>query len=68
MPGYFYTARRFVFMNFVKGMVTGLLVGSAVTMLADPISDRQRHKMQKKTEGIFKNIGGAIDNALDMFK
>ncbi len=55
-------------MNFVKGMVTGLLVGSAVTMLADPISDRQRHKMQKKTEGIFKNIGGAIDNALDMFK
>lgn len=55
-------------MKFVKGMVTGLLVGSAVTMLADPISDRQRHKMQKKTEGFFKNIGGALDNMLEIFK
>ena len=41
-------------MGFIKGMITGLLVGSAVTMIADPISDRQRHKMQKKTEGFFK--------------
>ncbi len=55
-------------MNFVKGMVTGLLVGSAVTMFADPISDRQRHKMQKKTEGLFKNVGCALDNAISMFK
>lgn len=55
-------------MNFVKGMITGLVVGSAVTMLTDPISDRQRHKMQKKTEGLFKNIGCALDNAITMFK
>lgn len=55
-------------MNFVKGMITGLLVGSAVTMFADPVSDRQRHKMQRKTEGLFKNIGDALDNAITMFK
>ncbi len=55
-------------MGFVKGMITGLLVGSAVTMLTDPISDRQRHKMQKRTEGFFRNIGGALDNAMGIFK
>lgn len=55
-------------MNFVKGMITGLVVGSAVTMLTDPISDRQRHKMHKKTEGFFKNIGCAVDHALDMLR
>ena len=55
-------------MGFVKGMITGLLVGSAVTMFADPVSDRQRHKMQRKTEGFFRNIGGALDNAVSIFK
>lgn len=55
-------------MNFVKGMITGLVVGSAVTMLTDPISDRQRHRIQRKTEGFFRNIGCAIDNALDMLR
>lgn len=55
-------------MSFLKGMLTGLLVGSAVTMIADPISDRQRHKMQRKTEGFFKNIGCALDHAVDVFR
>lgn len=55
-------------MGFLKGMITGLLVGSAVTMIADPISDRQRHKMQKKTEGFFRSIGSGIDNALDFLR
>lgn len=55
-------------MNFVKGMIAGLVVGSAVTMLADPVSDRQRHKLQKKTEGFFRSIGCALDNAIDMLR
>lgn len=55
-------------MGFIKGMITGLLVGSAVTMIADPVSDRQRHKMHKKTEGFFKSIGCALDNAIDVFR
>lgn len=55
-------------MGFIKGMITGLLVGSAVTMIADPISDRQRHKMQKKTEGFFRKLGSSIDNALDILR
>ena len=45
---------------------TGMVVGAAVTMMADPISDKQRRKFVKKTEGVFRNLGGIIDNAMDM--
>ncbi|MBQ2663291.1 MAG: hypothetical protein IJH36_08670 [Clostridia bacterium] len=52
--------------GFLKGMATGLVVGAAATMVFDPISDRERKKLAKKTEGIFKNIGSVIDTAVDM--
>jgi gas vesicle protein len=52
--------------GFLKGMATGLVVGAAVTMMTDPISERQRKKIMKKTEGVFRNIGGVIDTALDI--
>lgn len=54
-------------MGFIRGMATGLILGAAATMLVDPVSDRQRHKMMKKTEGVFRNIGGIIDNAMGIF-
>ena len=54
--------------TFVKGMTTGLVVGAAVAIFADPMSDRQHNKMRKKTHGIFKNLGGILDNAIDMIK
>lgn len=53
--------------NFIKGMAAGLVLGACATMLVDPVSDRQRHKMHKKTEGIFRSIGNIIDTATDMF-
>ncbi len=53
--------------GFLKGMATGLVVGAAVTMITDPMTERDRHKIAKKTEGIFKNIGSVIDTTLDMF-
>ena len=53
--------------SFIKGMAAGLILGAAATMLCDPVSDRQRHKLMKKTEGVFKNIGGIIDTAIGIF-
>ena len=50
----------------MRGMATGLLVGACVTMVVDPISDKQKRKMQKKTEGVFKNIGNIIDSAISI--
>ena len=54
--------------GFLKGMATGIAVGAAVAMFADPLTDRQRHRLHKKTEGVFKTVGSMVDNAIDMMK
>ncbi len=54
------------YMSFGKGLAVGMALGAAGILFADPLSDRQRHKLHKKTEGIFKSIGGMIDAAMDM--
>lgn len=52
-------------MRYIKGMATGLLVGATVALLFDPITDRQRRRMHKKTTYAFKRMGNALDSALD---
>jgi len=52
--------------GFVKGIAAGVLLGACVTMMIDPISDKQRRKLQKKTEGVFRSIGNIIDNAISI--
>ncbi len=54
--------------SFAKGIAAGLVVGAAVASFIDPLSDRQKHKLQKKTQGVFKNIGGMLDTAMDIMK
>lgn len=54
--------------GFLGGMTAGLVVGAAMTMLMDPVSDRQRHKLQKKTEGVFRSIGSVIDTAMEIIR
>ncbi|MBR6729172.1 MAG: hypothetical protein IKL80_03330 [Clostridia bacterium] len=48
-------------MSFIGGIVAGALVGSAITMVLDPISDRQRKKLFKGTHSVFKTIGTVLD-------
>ena len=54
--------------SFAKGIAAGLIVGAAVVSFLDPISDKQKHKLQKKTQGVFKNLGGMLDTAMDIMK
>lgn len=54
--------------GFIGGITAGLLLGAAVTMVFDPVSDRQRHKLQKKTEGVFRSIGSVIDTAVEIMR
>lgn len=54
--------------GFLKGVAAGMVVGAAVTMLADPVTDKQRHKIKKKTEGVFRSIGSVIDTAVDIMR
>ena len=54
--------------GFATGMAAGLIVGAASAKLIDPISQRQKNKLRKKTRGIFKSVGSVIDTAVDIIK
>ena len=54
--------------GFAAGMAAGLIVGAASAMLIDPISDRQKTRLRKKTRGIFKSVGSVIDTAVDIIR
>ena len=51
----------------IKGSLVGFSVVAAVGVMTDPLSDRERRKISKKTEGIFRNIGSVMDNIIDIF-
>ncbi len=54
--------------GFVKGMAAGLVVGAAAAMIIDPISDRQKNKIKRKTKGVFRSVGSVIDTAMDIMR
>lgn len=54
--------------DFAKGIATGMLVGAAATVIFEPISDKQKNKIKRKTKGIFRSVGSVIDTAFDMMR
>lgn len=53
--------------GFVKGLAAGMALGATVAIIIDPISDRQKNKIVKKSEGVFKSIGSMIDSCMNIF-
>lgn len=47
--------------SFIGGVIAGAIVGSALTMVMDPVSDKQRRRMHKGTQSMFKTMGSVID-------
>ena len=54
--------------GFAKGMAAGLIVGAATAIIIDPVSDKQRNRIKRKADGMFKSIGSVIDTAIDIIK
>lgn len=54
--------------GFTAGIAAGLVVGAASAMLMDPISDRQKNKLRKKTKGVFRSLGSIVDTAVDIIR
>lgn len=54
--------------DFTKGIATGLLMGAAATVIFEPISEKQKNKIKRKTKGVFRSVGSVIDTAFDMMK
>lgn len=48
-------------MGFISGIIAGALVGSAVTMVMDPVSDRDRRKLYRNTKNAFRTISSLVD-------
>lgn len=48
-------------MSFIGGIIAGAFVGSALTMMMDPVSDRQRKKLHKGTQTMFRTMGTVLD-------
>ena len=54
--------------SFVKGMMTGAVVGAGIAMIANPMDERDRRKFAKQTSRVFTTIGSVADNMMDMMK
>ena len=51
---------------YVKGMVTGLMMGAVVGMIFDPIrSDRENQHLKKKACRMMKTAGRIMENLTD---
>ena len=48
-------------MGFLGGIIAGAIVGSAITMVLDPVSDRERRKLYRGTRSAIRKVGHVID-------
>ena len=51
--------------NFVKGMITGAMVGMAVGMILDPTHDRDRRRFRKNAGRYIRSAGSVIENLMN---
>jgi hypothetical protein len=48
--------------------VTGAVIGMGISMVANPIDERDRRRIAKKTSKLFTTIGSIADNVIDVMK
>ncbi len=51
--------------GFAGGVITGAVLGAALGMFVDPMSDRQHRKIKKQTNNMFKTLGSVVDSIMD---
>lgn len=47
--------------GFFSGVIAGAAIASVITMFIDPINDRQKRKMHKTSNHMFKTMGSVLD-------
>ena len=51
--------------EFMKGAAAGMIIGAAVTMSVDPVTDRQRRKLKKKTHSMARKLSYKFDDMMN---
>ncbi len=51
--------------GFLGGLACGAIIGAAVGMLADPMSDKQHKRLKSSANHMFKTIGSVIDSVME---
>ena len=52
-------------LNWVSAMMLGAAVGSAITMVIDPVDDKRRRKLHKNVGVMAKTVSGVLDAVMD---
>lgn len=55
-------------MGFVRGMITGAVIGGAAMAVFDPITPRQRRRAKKQAYAAFRNISNMTEDLLTRVK
>ena len=51
--------------GFTAGMIAGAIAGAAVGMLMDPISEKRKRLMKRRTGYAIKTIGSIVSDVFD---
>ena len=51
--------------GFWGGIACGAIIGAAIGMLADPMTDKQHRRLKTKANNMFKTIGTVIDSVME---
>lgn len=52
--------------SFIAGVMSGMVIGTAVGMVVDPMKGRQAKAIKKGAGRAFKTLGSVIDSIIDM--
>ena len=53
--------------NFTAGLISGAIIGMAVGALMDPMSDKKKKCLKKKSSHMMRTVGATMESLADMF-
>lgn len=52
-------------LTFMGAMMFGAAIGSAITMVVDPVDDKRRRKLHKNVGTMVKTVSGVLEAVID---
>lgn len=52
--------------SFIGAMAAGIVVGTVMGMMIDPLNDKQHKKIYRSANNVFKTIGTIVDDVISI--